>query len=224
MRARLGARGAGAVAPVGGPVEAGGIRQGPGMEVGTGGCGMNAIDAIATCYRKSFHKRGRASRSEFWWFALYYLVLEAAFELLVQDRTPHTPPSLAAGLLAVVGGLFAVYSFFPFVSAEVRRLHDVDRSGWWLVASLLMAALSEAALGVDVMSALATHRLRQFVRVLMHGGHWGLTFALFATVAINITVFIFLVLPGTPGDNRYGPDPLGAGRAKRGDPRFVGGH
>ena len=194
------------------------------MGAGTGGCGMNAIDAIATCYRRSFHKRGRASRSEFWWFALYYLVLEAAFELLVHGRTAHTPPSWGAGLLAVVVGLFAIYSFFPFVSVEIRRLHDVDRSGWWLVASMLMGALSEAALGVDVMSALATHRLRQFVRALMDGGHWGLTFALVATVAINIAVFIFLVWPGTAGDNRYGRDPRGAGRAKRGDPRFVGRH
>ena len=77
---------------------------------------------------------------------------------------------------------------------------------------------------MDVMSALATHRLQQFVRVLMSGGHWGLAVALFATMAINITVFIFLVLPGTAGDNRYGHDPLGVGRAKPGDPRFVSGH
>ncbi len=185
---------------------------------------MNAIDAISTCYRKSFHKRGRASRSEFWWFALYYLVLEAAFELLVQGRTSRAPPSWPVEWLALAVGLFAIYSFFPFVSAEVRRLHDVGRNGWWLAASMLMGALTEAALGVDVMSALATHRLRHFARALISGGHWGLMLALVATVAINVAVFIFLVLPGAVGDNRYGHDPLGAGRVKQDDPRFVGGH
>ncbi|WP_297386807.1 DUF805 domain-containing protein [Acidiferrobacter sp.] len=185
---------------------------------------MNAIEAITTCYRKSFHKRGRASRSEFWWFALYYLVLEGVFDLLVQGRRSHAPPSLPVELLILAVGLFAIYSFFPFVSAEIRRLHDVGRSGWWLVAGMLMGALTEAALGVDVMSALATYRLRHFVRALISGGHWGLMLALIATAAIEIAVFIFLVLPGTAGDNRYGHDPLRAGRVKRDDPRFAGGH
>ncbi len=185
---------------------------------------MNGIDAIATCYRKSFHKRGRASRSEFWWFALYYLILEAVFEALVHGRAQAAHPSLAVELLIIAVGLFAVYSFFPFVSAEIRRLHDVDRNGWWLVASMLVGAFTEAAFGVDVMSALATHRLSQFMHAFASGGHWGLILAFVAAFALNITVFIFLVLPGTSGANRYGPDPLNGDRADRRDTRLAGGH
>ena len=60
---------------------------------------------------------GRASRSEYWWFYL--------FTVLATD---------AAVLLGgPVGGLASLFLFLPSLALFVRRLHDVGRSGWWIL-------------------------------------------------------------------------------------------
>jgi len=60
---------------------------------------------------------GRASRSEYWWFYL--------FTVLATD---------AAVLLGgPVGGLASLFFFLPSLALFVRRLHDVGRSGWWIL-------------------------------------------------------------------------------------------
>jgi uncharacterized membrane protein YhaH (DUF805 family) len=87
---------------------------------------MSFGQAVATCFAKYFTFRGRASRSEFWWWALFVSILGVAG--YVADDT------LTAGKTAATGGLVTflvmLAVWFPTVAVQVRRFHDMDRTGW----------------------------------------------------------------------------------------------
>jgi uncharacterized membrane protein YhaH (DUF805 family) len=83
---------------------------------------------IARCFARYVIFYGRARRSEYWYFALLVAVVDCAFQV-----------SSAAGNLAISvltgGALLAVA--LPSLAVSVRRLHDIDRSGWWLLIQLI---------------------------------------------------------------------------------------
>ena len=100
---------------------------------------------------------GRADRPEFWWFALINLIVEVAIWVIGIALF-----GFATGeALAIVYGLATL---LPVLGVEIRRLHDTNKSGWWIVVSLV-----------------------PFV-----GG---------------IILIVLLAIAGTPGPNRYGPQP-----------------
>lgn len=79
---------------------------------------MTFGSAVSTCLqRKYVDFSGRASRSEFWWFALFQIVV------LVVASMIHE----------AVYGIAALALLLPALAVGARRLHDVGRSGWWLV-------------------------------------------------------------------------------------------
>ena len=65
---------------------------------------------------------GRARRTEYWLFVLFSMVI--AMVLGVVDYVLGSP--------GIVGLLFALAILIPSIAVAVRRLHDTDRSGWWL--------------------------------------------------------------------------------------------
>ena len=76
---------------------------------------------------------GRSQRSEYWFFALFYILFAIAATLIdvgVGSYDPQTGFGLLSAILAI--GLF-----IPSLSVSVRRLHDTDRSGWWLLICLI---------------------------------------------------------------------------------------
>jgi uncharacterized membrane protein YhaH (DUF805 family) len=86
------------------------------------------------------------------------------------------------------------------IAVGVRRMHDTDRTGWWLLAPIVPYLIALALILPSLMqpSAGGIAALFQFgpAAILM----------LIAFV-LAIAVFVFSVLPGTKGPNRYGPDP-----------------
>lgn len=96
---------------------------------------MSFPEAITTCLRKYADFKGRASRSEFWWFVLlYYGVLFLPLIILgVTAESGDVIPSIAGPLI----GLAFLALVLPYVAAGVRRLHDTDKSGWWWFISLI---------------------------------------------------------------------------------------
>ena len=88
------------------------------------GKSMSLPAAVSTCVRKYFTVKGRAQRSEFWWFYAAYLVAVYASSFLM-----GISDSFSLLFLSVfVGGII------PSVTVAVRRLHDLDHSGWWYLA------------------------------------------------------------------------------------------
>ena len=76
---------------------------------------------------------GRARRKEYWFFVLFNLMI--AIVLPVIDRQAGL---VAAGSsMGLLGGLYSLAVLIPSVAVGVRRLHDTNRSGWWLLISFV---------------------------------------------------------------------------------------
>ena len=92
---------------------------------------MGFGDAVRSAFGKYATFEGRASRSEYWWFGLFIvicsLILEGADSALFHR---------AMGQFGILSGLFSLAVLLPSLGVAVRRLHDVARSGWWLLIGL----------------------------------------------------------------------------------------
>tara|TARA_B100000767_G_C19578041_1_gene456091 strand:+ start:337 stop:735 length:399 start_codon:yes stop_codon:yes gene_type:complete len=84
------------------------------------------VESIESAFKKFFVWNGRASRSEFWWFYLFYFLGTLVTTLV--DLTYGVP---------VLNTIFSLALLFPFLSVFIRRLHDTGHSGWWYWISFL---------------------------------------------------------------------------------------
>lgn len=78
--------------------------------------------AISMCFSKYVTFAGRAPRAEYWFFALFCVLVNIALGVLT---------AIVGDAGNIVSLLFALAIFLPGLSVTVRRLHDTDRSGWW---------------------------------------------------------------------------------------------
>ena len=70
---------------------------------------------------------GRASRSEYWWFILFQFIVGAALGLILGSGTTAQ----------VISGLVNLAFFLPGLGLCVRRLHDIGKSGWYVLLALI---------------------------------------------------------------------------------------
>jgi len=100
-----------------------------------GATDMNLFDAVKVCFVKYTNFSDRASRSEFWLFTLFNAIVSLMLMFLdpliagesFLDYDEIFPPLSTIFLLAII---------IPAISVSVRRLHDVNRSGWWFLIEL----------------------------------------------------------------------------------------
>src|SRR5262245_58315715 len=95
---------------------------------------MSFSDAVRSVYRNYATFNGRAPRSEYWWFQLFYLLViigiyVAGVALAVITRGYST----ASWIVLIALSVFVLGSLVPALAVTVRRLHDSDKSGWWLL-------------------------------------------------------------------------------------------
>lgn len=82
---------------------------------------MTFQESIRTCFAKYVDFSGRASRSEYWWFALFILVVSLLLSMISRP----------------LSGLFTLAVLLPSFAAAARRLHDTGRSGWWQLVAFV---------------------------------------------------------------------------------------
>ena len=75
--------------------------------------------------------RGRSSRAEFWWFVVVYFVGAIVFTVI--DEMLFGPTGDGPGPLTA---LFVLVHLLPGTAVQIRRLHDIDRTGWWVLIGL----------------------------------------------------------------------------------------
>ena len=85
---------------------------------------MTFGESVSTCIKKYFVFEGRASRSEYWWFQL--IVSPSYFISTVFEN------DIAYIFLGIT-----LFTLIPAISAGVRRLHDTNRSGFFLLISFI---------------------------------------------------------------------------------------
>ena len=95
------------------------------------GLRVNPVQAITSVFRRYFEFHGRSMRSEFWWFILFYLVVSIVI------AAPAGALREDGGILYGLYGLFILASLIPYLAVAVRRLHDRNRTGWWLLLTFV---------------------------------------------------------------------------------------
>jgi uncharacterized membrane protein YhaH (DUF805 family) len=82
---------------------------------------MNFIDAIKICFTKYVDFNDCASRPEFWWWFLFTVIASLALQAVSYN----------------LSGAFSIATFLPSLAVGARRLHDTNRSAWWLLLYFL---------------------------------------------------------------------------------------
>ena len=90
------------------------------------------MNAYLNCMRHYADFSGRASRSEYWLFVLFFVIIYAVCLLI--DYNAFWSGQMTIMPLSTTAYLV---HFIPGLAVLVRRLHDTDRSGWWLLISLV---------------------------------------------------------------------------------------
>ena len=132
---------------------------------------MDFVTAVKTCIlEKYINFQDRAPRSEYWWFALF-----------------NIGGAVLLGLIGItiLQTLWSLALFLPGIAVSIRRLHDLDKSGWWLLLPL----------GTLILGGIIGALLMPIIGGIIY----------LAGVAILIYWF---VQKGTDGANQFGPDPL----------------
>jgi uncharacterized membrane protein YhaH (DUF805 family) len=119
---------------------------------------MNFVQAIKSGFSHYVTFSGRACRSEYWFWVLFSVIaalVTKAIDAAIFGYNPGTSP---------LNGIFELATFLPSLAVSARRLHDIDRTAWWLLIALT---------GIGA-----------------------------------ILLVVWYCFKGTPGPNRFGPDPL----------------
>lgn len=97
---------------------------------------MNFWQAIASGFTQYVTFGGRASRSEFWYWFLFSLLGGLVTEMLDLAFFGTSIPSASP-----LNGIFNLILFLPSLAIEVRRLHDINRTGWWLLIAFTILGI-----------------------------------------------------------------------------------
>ena len=95
---------------------------------------MNFTQSISHCFSNYFNFNGRGSRSEYWWFSLFAIMLElggSIWDASMGDTSGN----------GVMYWSAIVVVFFPSIAAGARRLHDVGKSGWWQLIGITIIGI-----------------------------------------------------------------------------------
>jgi len=97
---------------------------------------MNFWQAIVSGFRNYVTFSGRAARPEYWYWVLFTVLAGLATEILDSAIFATHIPSASP-----LNGVFNLLTFLPSLALAVRRLHDIDRSGWWLLITLTIIGI-----------------------------------------------------------------------------------
>ena len=89
---------------------------------------MNFTQSVNKCLNHYFDFSGRAPRSEFWWFILFQWVGGIVASIFDSAFLGHAFTSEDIGSLTIIWHLATC---IPTFAVGARRLHDINRSGWW---------------------------------------------------------------------------------------------
>lgn len=95
---------------------------------------MNFGQSISYCFANYANFNGRGSRSEYWWFFLFCMLLQFVGTLWDSAMGDNS----GSGVMYWISYLII---FVPSLAAGARRLHDVNKSGWWQLISLTIIGI-----------------------------------------------------------------------------------
>ena len=151
---------------------------------------------------------GRSRRKEYWMWILFLIlaniVLSILDAVLGLGGSATTTTSSAPGAMGAAGSLsggllskiFVLGVFVPNIAVAVRRLHDIDRSGWWILLPLVPLVLAFGGVFAGAAAASVSSMIFSGVACLV----------VFFT---GLLLLVWYCTEGTRGPNRFGDDPKG---------------
>ena len=151
---------------------------------------MNFQDAVRTCLQNYANFKGRASRPEFWWFVLAYVIGAIIVSLLG---------------MYILSILYGLALFLPLSAAGAQRMQDTGRNGLMIFIptgiSLIMQFLMPRPRAFDPADPNAMAEMAA-------SANWGLLGILGIVQLVITVVFLWwLTRPSDPQPNAYGPPP-----------------
>jgi len=96
------------------------------------------MNDFLVAYRRYAQFEGRSDRKEFWYYVLFYVIVSAILSVidnvLFGGRTfEASGTNWSAHADGPLTSIFGLASLIPSISVSVRRLHDIAKSGWWVL-------------------------------------------------------------------------------------------
>ncbi len=159
---------------------------------------VDFLTAIKLFFANYANFRGRSTRAEYWWVALFLVIVSLAFSMLK---------------LNLLSTIFSLAVFIPSLAIAFRRFHDTGRSGWWVFAFYVVAWIGAAIMLGPLVSIVITmandpDALREAMLGYFANHPVAMFLGLILILAAGIWQLIILVMPSAP-DNKYGPNPYG---------------
>lgn len=144
-------------------------------------------EAIKKGFNNYFVFSSRATRAEFWWWQLFNIAIQIVGSIV----------DAVTGLPGVLGALLGLALLIPSISLAARRLRDVNKSGWWLLAWLVPVA-------IGIIIALVS-----WIADLHDWAFYGTAIAILIVFTLIVVVLLiyWYVRQGDDGSNKYGEDP-----------------
>lgn len=99
---------------------------------------MSFIQSVKRCFINCTNFSGRASRADYWFFYLFDIIVFNVFSVI---HASYGSGGVDLELLNVLFILLAIVTGFTYLAVGVRRLHDVNRSGWWLLLAFTVIGI-----------------------------------------------------------------------------------
>jgi len=93
---------------------------------------MGFTDAIKTGFQKYIGFRGRAARSEYWYWVLFVILVQIVAWLIDMTLFGFNTTGVNP-----IGSILSLATLLPSLAVSIRRLHDIDRVGWWVLLALI---------------------------------------------------------------------------------------
>ncbi len=84
--------------------------------------------------------KGRATRSEYWYFLLFSIIIAlilTALDSMIINPLLGIQPLVETARTGILGTLFSFGTLIPSVALAIRRLHDIGKSGWWILLGVI---------------------------------------------------------------------------------------
>lgn len=155
---------------------------------------LGFIEAVKICFMKSFEFKGRARRSELWWFVLFTVLLGLASKFL-----DHALYALFG--FEFVKVLSDILIFIPGMAVIFRRMHDVGHSGWWAGAFYLLV------FGDLVVSYFVPWCSAESLVRASGSGATVVAIGRLLSLVLSLVVLAFTLYDSDVEDNKYGASP-----------------
>jgi len=96
---------------------------------------MNFPQAIASGFKKYVTFAGRASRSEYWYWVLFSIIggiVTGTLDYAIFSENDYATP---------LNSIFNLVCFLPSLAVGIRRLHDIGRTGWWVLIAITIIGI-----------------------------------------------------------------------------------